>query len=121
MIMVRIYVTWVQVTLKLLRKIIMLKLIKIVLLTSVFLSGCANVKLTDESKASINTFSIDEEIVIPQGAYYNGPEGALTGLGGLIGLVSGLDGLDAQATNSELISALVETNAAADKHYRKYW
>jgi len=87
----------------------MFRFVKVVFMFSV-LSGCAMVDLNDETKNSIRTYNINEEVTMAGAAYYNGPEGALAGLGGLVGLVSALEGDEARASNSELIDALIKKN-----------
>lgn len=87
----------------------MFRFVKLVFIVSL-LSGCAMVDLNDETKNSIRTYNINEEVTMVGAAYYNGPEGALAGLGGLVGLASALEGDEARATNSDLIDALIKEN-----------
>jgi hypothetical protein len=58
---------------------------RLILIASIFAAGCAStVKLDDSAKASINSISISENVVVPQGVSYIGPAAAF----GLIGVVA---------------------------------
>jgi len=84
----------------------MKKVISLILLSLLF-TGCASTKmLTNENHKKINSIYIADEVIVPEGAFYYGPE---QGIGAIFGIAGALVSETAE-TKDELIVEYMKEN-----------